>query len=264
MSSLDSQNPLPNQTGAEMLERLHVFDEHIAIVGLTPDATEALQGARDQLHARLVSGAEYAAAIAIATGITFPNPFEVPDSTVTETGQAEQVELEKPNLWDKQSKEQRIYVEEAKIALSKEFGEVVASGLALIKVENEQDPNDPILMLAYTATDLLDLGDPSKTYDPKRNWDTIMGEGNNNKRMIEINGEQIDLYANQTLATLSAIANANPEISEWVWRTGEAELVHQSCAPIASVFVGWANDRQKDGAFDYVGIGFRPAVVIPK
>jgi len=255
----------PNQTGVEMLIALDVLDAHLASPGLTSDALGTLQARRGELSERFEQGANYAALLATATSVEFPNALAVYDDLYSrdlpEHATGASAEQEKPNIWGSLSAEQKQYAESARTALSVEFQRHVGE-FDLIKTENPEDPAKAQILLALTATQRLDLGDPALSYDPKRSWYGIMGARNNPERRVIIDGKRTDVYATQTLAVLNAIAKANPEINEWVWCTGEPERADFDYGPVVHLSGGRASVSQNSRGSGSAALGFRPAVVI--
>ncbi len=243
------QNTTINRTGPEMLEELRVLDAHLATPGLTGDAIGPLQVKREELHTQFSKAADYALALSQETGVTFPNPL---DGVGTQDALGtEQPETEKPNPWDLLSPEQTTSAKEVIKELAGKFNRDEAEfDLVQSIIVNEFDELEDVFKIMHTATKGIDLGNPNREFDPKRNW----GGSLKKTRELELSGI--------TLADAQALAMTNPEINEWVWLTGEENRADRSNAPIAGVN-GLHADRDMLGReYDYRSITFRPAVVI--
>ena len=119
----------------------------------------------------------------------------------------------------------------------------------VINAANEAGEN--VCAVALTATERLDLGDPSKTYDAKRNWNKVIAEDNDPRFIIEVDGQKVDTRESQNMQWLKAVAAANPDINEWVWRTGEKERADRYGAPIAGLSGGQADADRHYRSDDY-------------
>ena len=71
-----SPEVVQNQTGAEMLSELTVLDGVLAVDGLTTDARTPIEAKRGDIHTKFALAAEYAVALAQATGVEFDNPLK--------------------------------------------------------------------------------------------------------------------------------------------------------------------------------------------
>ena len=182
-----------------------------------------------------------------------------------ETGEVvEAIETEaKGETWDvfepPEAIERRERATRVTTALAEKFKRP-ESDFSVINSTNEAGEN--ICAVALTATERLDLGDSSKTYDPKRNWNKVTAKDNDSRFIIKVDGQKVDTRESQNMQWLKAVAAANPEINEWVWRTGEKEKADRDGAPLASLCVGQADASQYYRPSDYWSTGFRPVVVI--
>ncbi len=71
-----SPEVVQNQTGAEMLSELTMLDGVLAVDGLTADARTPIEAKRGDVHTKFALAAEYAVALAQATGVEFDNPLK--------------------------------------------------------------------------------------------------------------------------------------------------------------------------------------------
>jgi len=166
----------------------------------------------------------------------------------TETPDAES---KKNDAWEHLSPEQTAKAEEEIIRLAKEWKrDKTDFGLIKSSVVDKEGNEIAVFKVVLTSTEAIDLGNPEQDRDPERNWD-------NTVETVEKFG-----LSGLTLQDARELARTNPEIREWLWRTGQPELAGRGLAPLASVSDGQALGYQSVSAYDYDGIGFRPAVVI--
>ena len=161
-------------------------------------------------------------------------------------------------------------------AMAEKFG-VDAKDFSVLETE------DGIKAVAYTAGNGIDLGDPTKTVDKKRSWNSIFDKKNAQNFMVEVDGKQVDTRTGMTSDVYDAMVDGakargdeflpdSPQLSEsdendqpWTitLMTGEPERADEFRAPYRDVTEdghvngSWVN---RDG--DIGDVRFRPAVVI--
>lgn len=179
------------------------------------------------------------------------------------TAEAEpEVESESPaealtDTFDTLTPEQQERATSLMVVLAEKFGRN-ESDFSVVKSVNER--GEDIFAVALTATEGIDLGDPDKSYDPKRNWDNTTAE--DSQFIVEVDGNKIDTRTPIDGELLKAVAAINPEINEWVWRTGEQDKAGGRDAPIAGLYDGQVGLCQYYRGGDGWSGRFRPAVVI--
>lgn len=139
-----------------------------------------------------------------------------------------------------------------------------ADNFSLIKTSSEGKHGklEDVFAVVLSATRAIDLGDPKKTYDPMRSWDSIDPAKPIKQFMVEVNGQEEDTRKGLTLEVMSELAARDPKIDERIWETGAPERADDHLAPVVVAYRGVAyRDRslRGNGSGDVV---FRPAVVI--
>jgi hypothetical protein len=180
-------------------------------------------------------------------------------NVVAATTQAEAEPEAERSIFDQLTAEQQERATAATAAQAEKFDRK-ESDFSVVKSTNEA--GESIFAVALTATESLDLGNPKKAYDSKRNWDKVTTKDNDARFIIEVEGQKVDTRDKQDMQWLSVVAAANPEINEYVWRTGEQDLAGRDVAPIADLDAGQAYPDPFRRSFDDWCIGFRPVVVI--
>lgn len=163
------------------------------------------------------------------------------------------------DIFDELTSEQKERAATATTALAEKFSRE-KSDFTVVKSTNET--GEDIFAVALTATERLDLGDTSKAADAKRSWNNITAKDNDPRFIIKVGGQKIDTREAQNMQWLQAIVAANPDIGEWVWRTGEQEEAGSIAAPVACLVGGHAYaswGRRSDGSRS---AAFRPIIVI--
>ena len=163
------------------------------------------------------------------------------------------------NILDELSAEQKERAVATTTALAEKFGRDEAD-FSVVKSVNEA--GEAVFAVALTATDKIDLGDPAKTYDSKRNWNKGIAKDDDPRFIIEVEGNKIDTRNSIDMKWLKVVAAANPKIREWVWRFGEKHLAVRGLAPIAYLRDGRADPGRDYRAGGHWDVGFRPVVVI--
>lgn len=145
------------------------------------------------------------------------------------------------------------------------------------------ETKDGTKAVAYTAGNGIDLGDPTKTVDKKRSWNSIFDKKNAKNFMIEVDGKKVDTRAGMTSDVYDAMVDGakargdeflpdSPQLSKsdengqpWTLTlmTGEPESADEINAPIRDV----SGDGRVYGLWvyrvnDIAHVRFRPAVVI--
>jgi hypothetical protein len=173
------------------------------------------------------------------------------DNSASNTTESELPEPEKNDTWKLLTPEQRAKAKQEITRLAGEFNRDEAEfDLVQSRIVNELYELKDVFKIMHTATKGIDLGNPNKEFDPKRNWDGSLKK----TRELELSGI--------TLADAQALAMTNPEINEWVWLTGEKDRAVRYHAPVAYVAGSRAFRRMSDREDVSRVITFRPAVVI--
>lgn len=135
------------------------------------------------------------------------------------------------------------------------------------------------LIVAYTAGNGIDLGNPKKDYDEKRSWNSIFDKKNDKNFMVTVGRKKYDTRTGMTEAAYDAfiadakargvdplpdspqLADQNGEVWTDTWQTGED--ADRGVAPFGYVRKGGrvGRDRRPRGDVGRVH-RFRPAVVI--
>lgn len=119
-----------------------------------------------------------------------------------------------------------------------------------------------ISAVVLTATEGVDLGNLDKAHDSKRSWNKLMAKDDDRRFIIEVDGKEIDTREPIDGELLKAVDATNPEISEWIWRTGEKDKAGRDLAPIARLNEGEVRQYWVARSYDYRNFRFRPAVVL--
>ena len=173
------------------------------------------------------------------------------NGNVSNTTESERLDAEKIDIWKLLTTEQGTKAKQEITRLAGEFNRDEAEfDLVQSRIVNELYELKDVFKIMHTATKGIDLGNPNKEFDPKRNWDGSLKK----TRELELSGI--------TLADAQALAMTNPEINEWVWLTGEKDRAVRYHAPVAYVAGSRAFRRMSDREDVSRVITFRPAVVI--
>jgi hypothetical protein len=172
--------------------------------------------------------------------------------------------LEASTVWNELTPERQKYAQGFAEAVSamplfQERG-LVPTDFRVVKTGEVENPTYTVM---YAATNRLVLGDPKQTFDPARSWSGIKGGKPNEAMEFDVNGIVIDVRSAQTYDRLAAVSKENPEINEWVWRSGESQLADGNVAPAFSLLDGQADGYVVHRDNDDDGLGFRPAVDLP-
>lgn len=146
-------------------------------------------------------------------------------------------------------------------ALAKEYKRP-ESDFSLITTSREVDGEvKDFATVVLGTTKGIDLGDPRKIFDKKRNWNNIDPTKPNEQFMVKVNGQEVDTREGLTLEVMRELTARNPEINEWVWETGRPELAGDHSAPIVRARGGVASRGFRSrGVGHRVFVAFRPAV----
>lgn len=136
--------------------------------------------------------------------------------------------------------------------------------LIMHAVTDEKGEKYNRVTLIFAADKGLDLGDPKKSYDPKRSWNGLTDTINGDNFTVDVDGHKFDTRSSTDLALLEELAKTNPQIYEWIWRTGEPEKADAELAPFAYLESGDANCGMSVRRSSGRGRAFRPAVIIAK
>lgn len=132
------------------------------------------------------------------------------------------------------------------------------SDFSVIKSVNKA--GESIFDVALTATHGIEIGDQEKMYDSRRSENEMIAETYDPRFNIVVAGHRVDTRESTDLDLLRAIAAHNPEISEWVWRTGEPDKVDAEKAPVAYMHEGLAGATRISRANGLWFLKFRPSV----
>lgn len=170
--------------------------------------------------------------------------------------------FEDPSIYEELSAEQLEKVARIKAALADKFDRD-ETDFGVIKVEWPSRPNDPDYLVALTATEGVDVGNPDKVYNSNRGWDRIMENPEDARFLINVDGQQIDTRTRVVLSSLTMTARANPNINEVVWLTGAKHNDELESAPTAKISNGMIEGRMAQRGFDTrTNILFRPVVSV--
>lgn len=249
MTTYSHPEPSPNQTGVEMFARMDALQAFLKDPTLTPDARGPMESDLASTTERFLT----AAAFAESTGIDFSASTANPETeTTTETTELEAEPEPIVDLWALLTPEQSIKAKEEITRLAEAF-ERNEADFGLIKsevVDGKGNKTGDIIKVILTATNGIHSFDPLFIYHEKRTWENAL------EVMKELNLSGI------TLEDAEALAQTNPKIYEWVWRTGEQDKVRGSSVPVACVSDNHVGDNMNDQPDYSPHYSFRPAVVI--
>lgn len=137
------------------------------------------------------------------------------------------------------------------------------SDFSLVKTTSEKDGKvEDVFAVVLSATQGIDLGNPRKTFDKKRSWNSIDPQNPNDEFMVEVKGKMVDERKGLTLEVMRELTAQDPKINEWIWETGRPDLAAGRLVPVVDAVVGGAYRRHVPrGAVGY-NFAFRPAVVL--
>lgn len=179
-------------------------------------------------------------------------------------------------VWALLSPERHETARKTMTAMAEKFN-IDQADLALLKTEEEDGSSK--FVVAYTAPNGIDLGDPEQVYDKKRSWNSVMDNKNAKNFMIKVAGKQVDTRVGMTRAAYDAFidnAKANnvdplPDsdpLSEqndqpWTWTllTGERARA-DGFVPVADVRGGQVYQVWDRPDYDGRSVRVRPAVEI--
>jgi hypothetical protein len=232
--------------------------------GVTIDFTEIAQNNPGLLRAAVAEIAEAAAAENITDIPQFAGANAVGAALEAETGSeatttATDIEAEPPKIevsvFDTLTPEKQERARKETAALAEKYDRPV-SDFSVISYVNEAGKE--VICVALTATEGHDLGDPAKTWDPKRNWDETLKQQKDGQFVIEVDGEPIDSLEDVDGSYLEAVAAANPEIYEWGWRVGEKDKADRDVAPVAGLCGGRVDLGRSVRSFGNSRVRVRP------
>ncbi len=154
-------------------------------------------------------------------------------------------------------------VERAKlgaVALAEKFG-LESKDFSVLRTKDAENGEDTFFVV-LTTDEGIDLGNPYKTYDKKRSWDSIAPEKPNKQFEIEIDGKTVDTRTAVTFELLHEVTKTNPNTREWVWETGSPEKADVSRASIVCLTFHYAFLSRLPRDIAYDDIRFRPAIAL--
>jgi len=178
------------------------------------------------------------------------------------------------SLFDQLTAEQQEKATKVIGVMAEQFG-VSAEDFSVLRVSGEN--GDEQLVVAHTAGNGIDLGDPKKDYDPTRSWNSIFDKKNAKNFMIKIDGQTLDTRSGMTEATYRAfiavaeargemlpdsrpLSKQNGEVWTATWLTGED--ADRGDAVIARVVGGQVYVYWRHRGRGRRALRVRPAVVL--